>query len=150
ESVREFQIMTAGFPADFGRNAGSMVNAVSRSGQTEHHGNGYALLNDGRLNARRFFDKPFVDRVNSGINNGGSFSSSGETFRQFGGTAGGRIAAERLYYFASAQRQYAHGIAVHHFVVPTQDEQGLRVSKSAGGFIPIGRLEEFFRDRNSQ
>jgi len=30
ESVEEFQIMTAGFPAHFGRNAGSIVNAISR------------------------------------------------------------------------------------------------------------------------
>src|SRR6185436_18941783 len=30
ESVQEFQVMTAGFPAEFGRNSGAMVNAVSR------------------------------------------------------------------------------------------------------------------------
>ncbi len=38
ESVQDFQIVTAGFPAEFGRSSGSMVNAVSRSGQATVHG----------------------------------------------------------------------------------------------------------------
>src|SRR5439155_1790219 len=119
--------MTTGFPADFGRNSGSMVNAVSRSGQSEHHGNVYGLLGDGALNARRFFDQPFADRVNDGLNNGGAFTRSGSTFRQIGATAGGPLTSRKFYYFGSMQHQQAEGTAVHHFVVPTQEERGLRV-----------------------
>ncbi len=150
ESIEEFQVMTAGFPADFGRNAGSMVNAVSRAGQIQHHGALFGLFGDDALSAGRYFDRPFADSVNSGINNGGSFSGSDQSFRQIGGTAGGPILPRRLYYFTSAERQQAHGGVVRHFVVPRQDERGLRVSRQAGGFVPIDQLEEFFLNRNTR
>src|SRR5207253_930082 len=64
ESIKDFQIMTAGFPADFGRNIGSMANAVSRSGEVRPNGSLYGLFNNEAVNARRFFDTPFTDRVN--------------------------------------------------------------------------------------
>ncbi len=148
ESIEEFQIMTSGFQADFGRNSGSMVNAVSRSGNAQHHGTIYGLLNDDLFNARRFFNQPFIDRTNSGVNNGGSYSKDDENHRQLGATAGGPIVLNKLYYFGSVERQRSTGTAVQHFVVPTADERGLRVSRSAGGFVPIAQLENFFDDRD--
>src|SRR5262249_42554398 len=54
------------------------------------------------------------------------------------------------YYFGSVEHRQAHGNVLHHFVVPTQEERGLRVSPSAGGFVPIGQLEQFFTNRNPQ
>jgi carboxypeptidase family protein len=148
ESVQEFQIMTAGFPADFGRNSASMANAVSRSGQSAHHGSVYGLFNNEALNARGFFDTPFIDQLNSVQNNGGSFADRDYTFQQFGGTAGGPVVARRLYYYSSIEHVHSEGTAVRHFVVPTRDERGLRVSRGAGDFVPIEKLEEFFGERN--
>jgi hypothetical protein len=146
ESVQEFQVVTAGFPAEFGRNAGAMVNAVSRSGQNAHHGAVYGLTNNDVLNAGNFFDRPFSDRINTGLNNGGSFTGSDQNFNQIGATAGGPLLPTRLYYFSSFERQHASGNTMRHFVVPTQQERGLRVSKQAGGFIPIEQLGQFFDD----
>ncbi len=76
ESVREFQIMTAVFPAEFGRNSGCMVNAVSRSGQNEIHGSVYGFFNPGAWNARNPFDLPFSDTTNAGSLSGGSFEDT--------------------------------------------------------------------------
>jgi Carboxypeptidase regulatory-like domain/TonB dependent receptor-like, beta-barrel len=149
ESVQDFQIMTAGFPADFGRNVGSMANAVSRSGETQHHGTLYGLFNSTAFNARRFFDLPFSDRVNSGVNSGGSFTDRNQNFQQIGGITGGPLVVRRLYYFSSIQHEHSHGTSLRHFVVPTAAERGLRVSKDDGGFVPVGELEQFMDERNT-
>lgn len=56
ESVREVQIVTQLWDSEQGRNAGSQVNAVSRSGSNQIHGTLYDFFSHRRLNARDFFD----------------------------------------------------------------------------------------------
>lgn len=56
ESIREFQMITLLAPAQFGRNVGGQVNAISKSGGNETHGTIYGFLNSSQLNARNFFD----------------------------------------------------------------------------------------------
>jgi hypothetical protein len=145
ESVSELQIMTAGFPAEFGRNSGSMVNAISLSGQSDIHGAVYGLFNDDALNAGNVFDSTFVDAVNSAALSGGRYLGKNSTNSQYGAVVGGRLAEKRAFYFLSGERQIAHGTRLHHFVVPTKDERGLRVN---GGFVPVEDLQEFFDERD--
>ena len=57
ESVQEFQLSTLLWDAEAGRNVGSQVNAVSKSGgSTEYHGTLYGFFTDSALNARNAFD----------------------------------------------------------------------------------------------
>ena len=56
ESIREVQIVTQVWDAEQGRNSGSQVNAVSRSGTNRLHGELYDFFNHHALNARDFFD----------------------------------------------------------------------------------------------
>jgi hypothetical protein len=56
ESIKEYQIITLLAPAQFGRNLGAQVNAVSKSGGSETHGTLYGFFNSSQLNARNFFD----------------------------------------------------------------------------------------------
>ncbi len=56
ESVREMQIVTQLWDGEFGRNLGSQVNAVTRSGGNQIHGSLYDFFNHDALNARDFFD----------------------------------------------------------------------------------------------
>ena len=56
ESIQEFQIITLLAPAQFGRNVGAQVNAISKSGGSETHGTIYGIFNTSQLNARNFFD----------------------------------------------------------------------------------------------
>src|SRR5882724_9297729 len=56
ESIREFQMITLLAPAQFGRNVGGQVNAISKSGGNDTHGTVYGFLNASQLNARNFFD----------------------------------------------------------------------------------------------
>jgi len=59
ESVKEYQAITLLAPAQFGRNIGAQVNAVSKSGGSSTHGTIYGFLNTSQLNARNFFDTTF-------------------------------------------------------------------------------------------
>ncbi|HKZ02761.1 MAG TPA: carboxypeptidase-like regulatory domain-containing protein, partial [Pyrinomonadaceae bacterium] len=56
ESIKEYQAITLLAPAQFGRNIGAQVNAVSKSGGNETHGSVYGMFNSSQLNARNFFD----------------------------------------------------------------------------------------------
>ncbi len=141
ESVQEYQVISAGFPAEFGRNSGSIVNAVSRSGGRGFHGSAYGLFNDDALNARDFFDLPFSDVVNRGSLNGGAFSGKQSSQALYGGTLGGTMRKDDLFYFLSFEQQRNHGTALGQFKVPAPGERGLRTSD---GFVPIGQLGDFF------
>jgi hypothetical protein len=141
ESVQEFQVISAGFPAEFGRNSGSMVNAVSRSGSREIHGSAYGLFNDDALNARDFFDRPFADTVNAGNLNGGSYTGKQASQELYGGTLGGPLRKDNLFYFLSFEQQRNHGLALGQFKVPTAGERGLRTTN---GFVPIDQLGDFY------
>ncbi|MDX6271749.1 MAG: hypothetical protein QOD28_2972 [Acidobacteriota bacterium] len=59
ESIKEYQAITLLAPAQFGRNIGAQVNAVSKSGGSSHHGTLYGFLNTSQLNARNPFDTTF-------------------------------------------------------------------------------------------
>jgi len=56
ESIKEFQITTRLAPAQYGRNVGAQVNAISKSGGNEYHGAIYGFFNSSQLNAANFFD----------------------------------------------------------------------------------------------
>lgn len=63
ESIKEYQVITLLAPAQFGRNLGAQVNAVSKSGGNQIHGATYAFFNSSQLNARNFFDTTFGNAV---------------------------------------------------------------------------------------
>ncbi|MCP9494194.1 MAG: TonB-dependent receptor [Pyrinomonadaceae bacterium MAG19_C2-C3] len=63
ESVQEYQAITLLAPAQFGRNIGAQVNAVSKSGGNQTHGTIYGLFNSSQLNARNHFDTTFGNDV---------------------------------------------------------------------------------------
>ena len=56
DSIEEFRVMTSTFDAEFGRNSGSVVNVVTKSGGNVVHGNLYEFLRNQHLNARNFFE----------------------------------------------------------------------------------------------
>jgi hypothetical protein len=56
ESIQEYQVITLLAPAQYGRNIGAQVNAVSKSGGNQTHGVIYGIFNASQLNARNVFD----------------------------------------------------------------------------------------------
>ena len=91
DSLQEFVVQTSLYDASQGRNAGGNVEAVTRSGGREYHGNLYEFLRNSALNANDFF-----------LNAAGRPRPE-LTRNQFGGTFGGPIRQDKLFFFGSYQ-----------------------------------------------
>ena len=57
EVVREFQVLAASFPAEFGDASGGIVNTVTKSGTNVRQGSAYFFVRDAALNAKGYFEK---------------------------------------------------------------------------------------------
>jgi hypothetical protein len=172
ESVQEYQAITLLAPAQFGRNIGAQVNAVSKSGGNETHGTLYGFFNSSQLNARNFFDTTFGNATTplmAGNNQPVIFAdavrivdarlvtanarpltvqnqSGGEdsfTFAQGGFVLGGPVKRERVFYFVSAERQQLNAAREESFAVPTVEQRG------AFGTGATGVFSDPFRRDNS-
>jgi hypothetical protein len=56
DALQEFRILSSNFDAEFGRNAGSIIQVVTKSGTNEYHGNARAFFRPTVLSARKYFD----------------------------------------------------------------------------------------------
>lgn len=86
ESIREFRVETNNYSAEFGRNYGGQINAVSKSGANQFHGSAYEFLRNDNLDARNFFDREPIGKPEFKRN-------------QFGGTIGGPIKKDKTFFF---------------------------------------------------
>jgi hypothetical protein len=110
-SVREFQVNTSNFSAEYGRAAGAVVNSVTRSGGNRIHGQAFYYIRDNSLGATNAFTVvPVRDPA-------GNWTTEKikplDRRQQFGGSIGGPILKDKLFYFfnADAQRRDYPGIA---------------------------------------
>src|SRR5262245_42722594 len=87
DSVQEFNLQSSNFTAEYGNAGGGIVNVVTRSGTNAIHGSLFHFLRNGKLNARQFF-APVQDALKR---------------NQFGGSVGGPIKKDRLFYFGTYQ-----------------------------------------------
>jgi len=85
DSVAEFRVITNTFDAEYGRNSGSVVNVITKSGTNQFHGNVYEYFRNTVLNAQGYFNtvKPQLNQ------------------NQFGGTFGGPVKKDRTFFFVS-------------------------------------------------
>jgi outer membrane receptor protein involved in Fe transport len=93
ESIEEFRVLTSNYSAEYGRSGGAVVNAVTKSGGNQFHGSVYGFLRDESLDSRNFFDpqeKPQFD------------------LKQFGGSLGGPIVKDRLFFFNNYEGSRKH------------------------------------------
>jgi outer membrane receptor protein involved in Fe transport len=86
DAVQEFQVLSDGYSAEFGRAMGGIINTVTRSGSNEYHGTGYWFFRN------RSLDAP--DRYALGYN-------APEWRHQAGGTLGGPIIKDKLFFFTN-------------------------------------------------
>ncbi len=93
EAVAEFQVNTNGYAAEIGRAGGGVINVVTKSGNNELHGSAFWFLRQRFLNANTF------------INNSRGIARQPYDFDQFGGTVGGPVVKNKLFYFVSYDGQ---------------------------------------------
>jgi hypothetical protein len=94
DALQEFRTESGVRDARFGMSTGATVNAVTKSGTNVFHGNAFDFLRHHSLNAIAFFDK----RENGGIGR-----DDGLRRNQFGGTIGGPIDKDKLFFFFGTQ-----------------------------------------------
>ncbi|HEV2492027.1 MAG TPA: TonB-dependent receptor [Terriglobia bacterium] len=108
DTIQEFRVLTNTFDAEYGRNSGSIVNVVTKSGTNQFHGDVYEFFRNRVLNARGFFDTARPD-----------FKQN-----QLGGTLGGPVRRDRTFFFASYEgRRIRQGISSDVVTVPTLAER---------------------------
>lgn len=86
DTVQEFSVQTHGYSAEFGRAAGGIMSAVTKSGTNSMHGTVFEFHRDSSLDSRNFFDQGELPDFKR---------------NQFGVTFGGPLVKNRLFYFGS-------------------------------------------------
>src|SRR6185369_2727296 len=124
DAVREFNVLTGTYSAEYGKRAGAQVIAITQSGTNQFHGSIFEFLRNSALDARTIFD----------INPRGGESSAAPFRRnQFGGNIGGPIKKDRLFFFSNYEG-LRHRLAITNpAVVPDQQvRQGLIPNPATG------------------
>src|SRR5215471_3734972 len=89
DSIEEFRILTNNFDSEYGNYSGGQINVVTKLGTNQWHGNAFEFWRNTGLNTRNFFD-PAGQK--------GAYHQN-----QFGGTFGGPIKKDKLFFFADYQ-----------------------------------------------
>jgi len=126
DSVAEFRVITNTFDAEYGRNSGSVVNVITKSGTNQFHGDIYEYFRNTVLDAQGYFN---TTRPQWNQN-------------QYGGTFGGPIKKDRTFFFASYEgRRVREGIPGEVVNVPTPAERTGDFS-GVGGFAGGGGIDD--------
>jgi len=134
DSVSEFRVISHNYDADLGRNSGSVLNVITKSGAAAFHGSAYEFLRNNELNAKGYFD-PVTPNFKQ---------------NEFGGTFGGPIRRDKTFFFSSYEgRRVRQGISSDPVVVPTPEER--RGDFSAGpafaGVLTNATVAQALNDR---
>src|SRR5215471_10983156 len=86
DAVQEFQVNASAFPAEVGRASGGVINVITRSGSNQFHGTAFEFFRDKCLNANTFTNNRIGAKKNP------------YHFNQFGGSLGGRVIKDKLFF----------------------------------------------------
>src|SRR6516225_312119 len=97
DAIQEFNLQSQ-FPAEYGRNSGSVVNITTKSGSNEFHGSAYEFFRNNALDARNYFNP--TTNPDGTPNPQTPFHNN-----QFGGSLGGPILRNRTFFFVAYEGQ---------------------------------------------
>lgn len=124
DSIAEFRVLTSNFDAEYGNYSGGLVTVVTKSGSNSFHGSAFEFLRNTALDARGFFDPTLAPYIQN----------------QFGGTVGGPIKRDKLFFFVDYQgTRNTQGIETGILPVPSpQDRTGnlSDLASSLTGTVP--------------
>ena len=126
DAVREFNVLTGAYPAEYGKRAGAQVAIVTQSGSNTLHGSLFEFLRNSALDARNFFDQGFVPPFRR---------------NQFGGSLGGPLAPGKLFLFGNYEG-FRQSLAVSDVsVVPDQLARQGSLPNASGIYAPVPGLD---------
>ena len=127
DALAEFKVLTSNATAEFGRNSGAQISMVTKSGTNEFHGTGFYFYRTPRLNA------------NEWENNINALGKRQFVQNIYGGSIGGPIKKNKLFFFGNVQRLSARESAVVNRTVYTpQARQGIFRYVRGGRNQPAG------------
>lgn len=88
ESIQEFQVVAAGYSAEFGRSTGGLVNAITKSGTNRLKGSAF-----------------YVNRNRDWAENNAFGQAAAPTQQQFGGSVGGPVSKDKIFFFGAYEQQ---------------------------------------------
>ncbi len=118
DAVQEYRMATHNFTADFGRSSGFIANAITRSGTNQFHGSAFEFFNHERLNATSF------------SNNWQNLPEEPFELHQFGGSLGGPLQRDRIFFFGNFEQFRSH--------TQSQPQQLFLPSPQAVALAPAG------------
>src|SRR6266853_2140137 len=110
DAIQEFKIQTSSYDAGYGRNAGANVNVITKSGTDRFHGSAFEFFRNTALNANEWFFQ------RAEFSQGQPNKQPALNQNQFGGTFGGPIKKDKLFFFVSYQEtRQKNGISLYGF-----------------------------------
>ena len=127
DAVREFNVLTGTYPAEYGKRAGPQVVVVTQSGTNLLHGSLFEFLRNSALDARNFFDRATVPPFRR---------------NQFGGALGGPIQKNRWFLFGNYEG-FQQSLAVSNAsVVPDEYAREGLLPNASGVYVPVPHLNK--------
>jgi hypothetical protein len=124
DSIAEFRILTSNFDAEHGEFSGGQISVVTKSGTNAFHGDLFEFLRNTDLDARNYFSPTR-----------GVFDQN-----QFGGTLGGPIRRNKVFFFADYQgTRLTQGIDTGEIPVPSLQDRGGNLSDLASAFTTVNQ-----------
>jgi len=123
DAIQEFKVETDNYSAEYGRAGGAIINATIRSGTNQFHGVAYDYLRNTVLNAYG----PFI----------GTGVKPTLVQNQFGGTFGGPIERDKLFFFGDYEGLRNVNRAIQTAVVPTAAQAKGTFTDAEGNPIPL-------------
>jgi hypothetical protein len=122
DAIQEFSVLTGGFSAEYGKAAGGVVNAITKSGTNGFHGDAYEFLRNSALDARDYFTRTTNLPRPRFIRN------------QFGASAGGPIIKDKTFIFGDYEGlRQVKGISSSVNVPSPNARLGILAGKPAAG-----------------
>ncbi|MGP8246758.1 MAG: TonB-dependent receptor [Bryobacteraceae bacterium] len=120
EAIQAVDISTSNHSVDLGRGTGAVTNVILKSGTNDFHGSLYEFVQNGDFDARNFF-QPSVAAVH---------------YNYFGGTIGGPIKKNKLFFFADFLRTTDHEATANTETIPSALSHTGNLSEALGGSSP--------------
>ncbi|MBV9180322.1 MAG: TonB-dependent receptor [Acidobacteria bacterium] len=114
EAIQTVDVSTSDYDAELGRAAGAVTNVILKSGTNTFHGSAYEFVENNDFNARNYFN-PSVGHL---------------AYNYFGGSAGGPIKKNKLFFFADYLKIFDHEANTNLITIPTMSFRSGDLSSS--------------------
>ncbi len=128
EAIQEFNLQSQ-FPAEYGRNSGSVINIITKSGTNQFHGSAFEFVRNDLFDARNYFNRA-VDA------DGVAHPKTAFRNNQFGGAIGGPIIKDKTFFFGAYEGQRERVGSDFSLLVPTATQISEAQAISAGSGTP--------------